>query len=135
MAARRIVGFIIAVLLVLSGGPSSVLEPSGHLLTAAPACSPRPQPLSPEEALVVLADFHAARAASNWAAVRCILDDDAVMILRDWCRRARLSRTGSSVADVAPRARSGARVGSVNGLLPKHARVVQGRELAAPSYW
>jgi hypothetical protein len=77
MAARNIIGLVVVVLLVLNGAPSSVLDTNRNLLKAGAACDPSLRHRTPQQ---VLEDWRAARSAGNWAAVRCNLDDDAVMI-------------------------------------------------------
>jgi hypothetical protein len=69
-------------ILVLAGffaviGAASGAEANSTLLNAEPECGPNLHQRTPQQ---VLADFRAALAAGNWAAVRCNLDDDAVMI-------------------------------------------------------
>jgi hypothetical protein len=58
-------------------GPASGAEANSTLLNAEPACGPNLHQRTPQQ---VLADFRAARAAADWDAVRCNLDEDVVMI-------------------------------------------------------
>jgi hypothetical protein len=68
MTTRSLTGLVILVILVLSGVPSSVLMPNSDLVRAAPACETGLHLRTPNQ---VLADFRAALAAGDWAAVRC----------------------------------------------------------------
>lgn len=75
MNARTLIGLFIASAAALTVMTGSVLRPTA--VEAAPVCSPDLNHRTPEEVVV---DFRAAMVAANWAAVRCNIDDDAVMI-------------------------------------------------------
>jgi ketosteroid isomerase-like protein len=76
MTARSVVGVISLGLLVAGGVP---FDRTSALIEAAPPPS-CPSGLNERTPQQVLADFRAALAAGDWAAVRCNFDDDAVMI-------------------------------------------------------
>jgi hypothetical protein len=75
MNPRTLIGLFIASAAALTVMAGPVLWPTA--VEAAPLCSPDLNQRTPEE---VVADFRAAMVAANWAAVRCNIDDDAVMI-------------------------------------------------------